>query len=183
MNFSKILLAVLLTGSFAACTKDLDRTPKYGLTTDGLYKDKAGYRSALAKIYGGLALTGNAGPDGSGDLGGIDEGFSSYLRNYWNLQELPTDEAVIAWNDQTIKDLHELDWPAADVFNRALYSRIFYQITLINAFIRESADDKLSERGISGADADAIRTFRAEARFLRALSYWHALDLYGNPTF
>jgi starch-binding outer membrane protein, SusD/RagB family len=183
MNNIKILLVVLLTGFFVACTKDLDRTPKYGLTTDGLYKDLAGYKAALAKIYGGLALTGNNGPDGNGDLGGIDEGFSSYLRNYWNLQELSTDEAVIAWNDQTIKDFHEMDWTAADVFVRALYSRIFYQITLINAFIRESSDDKLSERGISGADADAIRNFRAEARFLRALSYLHALDLYGNPTF
>lgn len=183
MRFNKMLLVVLMTGSFVACTKDLDRTPKYGLTTDVLYKDLAGYRSALAKIYGGLALTGNNGPDGSGDLGGIDEGFSSYLRNYWNLQELPTDEAVIAWNDQTIKDFHEMDWTAADVFNRALYSRLFYQITLINAFIRESADEKVASRGISGADADAIRGFRSEARFLRALSYWHALDLYGNPTF
>lgn len=183
MKLNKILLVVLLAGAFAACTKDLDRTPKYGLTTDGLYKDLAGYRSALAKIYGGLALTGNNGPDGSGDLGGIDEGFSSYLRNYWNLQELSTDEAVIAWNDQTIKDFHELDWTASDVFNRALYSRIFYQITLINAFVRESADDKVASRNISGADADKIKVFRAEARFLRALSYLHALDLYGNPTF
>jgi hypothetical protein len=183
MKLNKILLVVLLAGAFAACTKDLDRTPKYGLTTDGLYKDLAGYRSALAKIYGGLALTGNNGPDGSGDLGGIDEGFSSYLRNYWNLQELSTDEAVIAWNDQTIKDFHELDWTASDVFNRALYSRIFYQITLINAFVRESSDEKLGSRNISGADAEKIRVFRAEARFLRALSYLHALDLYGNPTF
>lgn len=183
MNSIKIFLVVLLAGCFAACTKDLDRTPKYGLTTDELYKDLAGYRSSLAKIYGGLALTGNKGPDGAGDLGGIDEGFSSYLRNYWNLQELSTDEAVIAWNDQTIKDFHEMDWTPADPFNRALYSRIYYQITLINAFVRESADDKVSERGISGADAETIRTYRAEARFLRALSYWHALDLYGNPTF
>lgn len=183
MNSLKIFVVVLLTGFFAACTKDLNRTPKYGLTTDGLYKDLNGYRSALAKIYGGLALTGNAGPDGAGDLGGIDEGFSSYLRNFWNAQELPTDEAVIAWNDQTIKDFHDLDWTAADVFNRALYSRIFYQITLANAFIRESADDRLNSRGITGADADEIRNFRAEARFLRALSYWHACDLFGNPTF
>lgn len=176
-------MVVLLAGLFAACTKDLERTPRYGLTTDVLYKDLAGYRAALAKIYGGLALTGNNGPDGAGDLGGIDEGFSSYLRNYWNLQELTTDEAVIAWNDQTIKDLHEMDWTPADVFNRALYSRIFYQITLINEFIRQASDDNLSARGITGADADAIRGFSAEARFLRALSYLHALDLFGNTTF
>lgn len=76
-----------------------------------------------------------------------------------------------------------MDWTSADNFNRALYSRIFYQITLANAFIAESADDKVAARGITGADADKIKLYRAEARFLRALSYWHALDLYGNVTF
>ncbi len=179
----KIAITAIIAGILVSCTKDLDRTPRYGLTTDGLYSSEAGYRNALAKIYGGLALTGNNGPDGSGDLGGIDEGFSSYLRNYWNLQELCTDEAVIAWNDQTIKDFHEMDWTPADPFNRALYSRIFYQITLANAFIRESADDKVASRGITGADAAKVKTYNVEARFLRALSYLHAMDLYGNPTF
>jgi hypothetical protein len=184
MNFKKLTILALSAGLvFASCTKDLDRTPTYGLTAEKLYQNEAGYRSALAKVYGGLALTGNSGPDGSGDLGGIDEGFSSYIRNYWNLQELPTDEAVMAWNDQTIKDFHDMDWTPADNFNRALYSRIFFQITLANAFVRESEEATVSGRGISGADADKIKTYRAEARFLRALSYWHALDLYGNPTF
>jgi starch-binding outer membrane protein, SusD/RagB family len=168
---------------FSACTKDLNRTPRNGLTADRLYANEAGYRSSLAKIYAGLALTGNNGPDGNGDLGGIDEGFSSYTRNYWNLQELSTDEAVIGWNDQTIKDFHEMDWTPADNFLRAMYSRLYYQIALANDFIRESADDKVASRNITGADAEKIKAYRLEARFLRALSYWHALDLFGNPTF
>ena len=178
-----ILTAFYGSAILSSCTKDLNRTSPNALTADALYSTEAGYRSSLAKIYGGLALTGNTGPDGSGDLGGIDEGFSSYLRSYWYLQEFPTDEAVIGWNDQTIKDLHEMDWAPTEVFNRALYSRIFYQITLANAFIRESSDAKLSERGITGADATKVKGYQAEARFLRALSYWHALDLYGNTTF
>src|SRR6476646_363618 len=169
MKLRIFVVTMLFAGLLASCTKDLNKSPKYGLTTDGLYKNEAGYRSALAKIYGGLALTGNTGPDGNGDLGGIDEGFSSYLRNYWNFQELPTDEAVIGWNDQTIKDFHNMVWTSADVFDRALYSRIYYQITLANAFIREAADDKVSGRGITGADADKIKMYKSEARFLRAL--------------
>jgi starch-binding outer membrane protein, SusD/RagB family len=184
MSFRKIILLALFGSVLSfSCTKDLNRTSPNALTADGLYKNEAGYRSSLAKLYGGLALTGNSGPDGSGDLGGIDEGFSQYIRTYWYLQELPTDEAVIGWNDQTIKDLHEMDWSPTEVFNRALYSRFFYQITLANAFIRESADDKLSTRGISGADATKVKGYQAEARFLRALSYWHAMDLYGNTSF
>jgi hypothetical protein len=137
----------------------------------------------LAKLYAGLSLTGNSGPDGQGDIRGIDEGFSSYLRQYWQAQELSTDEALIAWNDATIKDFHFMTWSSSDVFLRALYSRIYFQITLCNEFIRESAPGKVSERGITGADATEIAYFQAEARFLRALSYYHALDLYGNVPF
>jgi hypothetical protein len=184
MNIFKFALSGIFVGMLlVSCTKDLDRTPPNALTAETLYKNEAGYRNSLAKIYAGLALTGNQGGAGSGDLGGIDEGFSSYLRNYWNLQELPTDEAVIAWNDATIKDFHEMDWTPADPFLRAFYSRVFYQITLANAFIREASEANLSARNITGADATRVNNYRAEARFLRALSYMHALDLFGNTTF
>jgi hypothetical protein len=183
MKLKYLIIGALSMGMLNSCTKDLDRTPANSTTAEVLYKTEPGYKQALAKIYGGLALTGNQGPAGNGDLRGLDEGFSSYLRGYFNLQELPTDEAVVSWNDQTIKDFHEMDWSASDNFNRTLYSRIFFQITLANAFINESADDKVSGRGISGADADKIKMYRAEARFLRALSYLHAIDLFGNTTF
>ena len=36
---------------------------------------------------------------------------------------------------------------------------------------------------ISGSGCQPGEGYQAGARFLRALSYWHALDLYGNPTF
>lgn len=183
-RFYKITGLVATIALFlVSCTKDLDRFPKYGDTAASLYKDLAGYRSVMAKVYAGLTLTGNSGPDGSGDISGIDEGFSSYLRQYWSAQELSTDEAVIGWNDATIKDFHYMTWSAADVFIRALYSRIYFQITLANEFIRESDASKVSGRGISGADATEIAYMRAEARFLRALSYYHALDLFGNVPF
>jgi hypothetical protein len=179
------LIGILAVSSLviASCTKDLDRTPKYGSNAESLYVNLAGYKSVLAKLYAGLTLTGNSGPDGNGDVSGIDEGFSSYVRQYWSAQELSTDEAVIGWNDATIKDFHYMTWSASDVFLRALYGRIYFQITLANEFIRESDAAKVSGRGISGADATEIAYMRAEARFLRALSYYHALDLFGNVPF
>jgi hypothetical protein len=36
------------------------------------------------------------------------------------LQELTTDEAVIAWNDGTIKDLHSQTWTSLDRFVTAV---------------------------------------------------------------
>ena len=62
------------------------------------------------KIYGTLAITGNSGPAGAPDIsGGLDEGSQvAFIRMLFNCEELPTDEAVVAWNDQTIKDFHNL---------------------------------------------------------------------------
>ena len=174
---------VLLTFGSAGCLKDLDRVPFYDVTSANVYEDFGNYKLILAKLYAGIAVSGQQGPSGRPDISGIDEGFSNYLRQLWQLQELPTDEAVIGWNDGTIKDLHYMTWTPANEFVGALYNRIFYQVSLCNEFIRETSDEKLADRGITGDNlADAV-AFRSEARFLRALSYYHALDLFGNVPF
>lgn len=165
------------------CTKNLDRQPQNAVTSETVYSTPAGYKQALAKVYGAFALTGNNGPAGSPDIQGIDEGTSDFLRLYWKAQELSTDEAVVAWNDPGIQDFHNMNWSSNNPMLIGLYNRIFYQISVANEFIRESTDAKLSARGISGADADNIRKYRAEARFLRAYQYWVAMDLFGRPPF
>ncbi len=182
-NIKAILILgfIASTTLFESCIKDLDRVPFYEQTSATVYNDAANYRSLIAKVYAGLAVSGQKGPDGKPDISGIDEGFSTYLRQYYKAQELTTDEAVIGWNDGSIKDYHNMKWTSANEFIAAMYYRIYYQITLCNEFIRETTDAKLSERGLSG-DVN-IKAYRAEARFMRALSYWHALDMFGNVPF
>ncbi len=178
-----ILVAGALTIAAAACTNDLDREPFYDVTSASVYKDFANYKQILAKVYAGYAVSGQQGPAGKPDILGIDEGFSNYLRQYWQAQELTTDEAVIAWNDGTLPDLHDMDWTPGNEFLRALYNRIYYQVSLCNEFIRETTDEKLASNNITGASLEEAKKYRAETRFLRALSYWHALDMYGNVPF
>ncbi|MEI7736782.1 MAG: RagB/SusD family nutrient uptake outer membrane protein [Ferruginibacter sp.] len=163
----------------------MDLFPKNDLTPEKAYANAAGYKSVLAKIYGTLAITGNSGPAGAPDIsGGLDEGSQvAFIRMFFNCQELPTDEAVVAWNDQTIKDFHNLKWTADDPFLKGIYARCIYDVTLINEYLREATDAKLAERNITGADADDIKKSRAEARFLRAYNYWVMLDLFGKSTF
>jgi hypothetical protein len=81
------------------------------LTPDKAYATADGYRSALAKLYGTLAVTGNAvSCRQSGYKGNLDEGSQvGFIRSFFNAQELPTDE-VVAWNDQTIHDFHNLQY-------------------------------------------------------------------------
>ncbi len=179
-----IVFALVLTTT-NSCFKDLDTSPidKDILTSENFYKQDGAYKAVLAKIYAGLATTGQEGPAGQGDLGGIDEGFSSYLRQYWYQQELTTDEAVVGWADATIKDFHDMDWTPADVFINAFYNRIFYQIGICNEFLRQTSDEALNRRNTSSQLKKEIQAYKYEVRFMRALSYWHALDEFRNVPF
>ncbi len=185
--FKITFMVVAITMFFASCVKDLDTQPinPNDMNSATVYKDQAGYKQVLAKLYAGLSISGQQGPPdwSKPDIKGIDQGFGQYIRAFWYHQELTTDEAVIGWNDQTIKNFHNQNWGSSDVFIQAMYYRIFFQVCLCNEFIRESTDAKLTERGISGAAKTEIEQYRAEARFLRALSYYHALDLFGNVPF
>lgn len=159
--------------------------PRYGFNAEVIYSDPDSYINVLAKLYSGLSMTGIQGPAGQPDISTqtIDEGFSAYVRVLWNLQELPTDEAVCGWNDPGIPTLNTSQWNAEDGWVKGMYYRIYYQITLCNEFIFQSSDEKLAERNFSESDQQRIVTYRNEARFLRALSYYHALDLFGNVPF
>ncbi len=184
MKFKNIFTIGVAASLFLiSCEKDLDRMPETEVASNTVYGDFANYKGVLAKIYAGMAVSGQEGGDGNPDISGIDGGTSNYLRQYFQLQELPTDEAVIAWNDGSLPDLHNMTWAANNEFITALYYRIYYQVAVANEFIRETADDKLASRNISGANADEARMYRNEARFMRALSYYHALDLFGSGPF
>lgn len=178
----KLFIITLLLGS---CVNDLDTIPidEDVVTSGVVYDDPEAYRQVLAKLYAGLAVSGQQGPAGQSDIEGIDEGFGQYLRGFFYHQEFTTDEALVGWNDQTIKDFHDQKWSADDGFIFAFYSRVFYQIALCNEYLRETTEDKVNSRGADAGLAEQVKGYRAEARFLRALSYWHALDLFRNVPF
>lgn len=176
--------------TFSSCKKTLDLTPTNGITVDVAYSTPQGYKQGLAKVYGAFALTGNQGGAGNPDISTttIDEGNSDFLRMFWNVQELSTDEAIEngSWNGNTdagLHDFHNLNWSASNRMLQGLYVRSAYQILLCNEFIRQCSDANLSARDITGASADTIKAYIPEARFLRAFQYWVMVDVFGNPSF
>lgn len=181
----KLSVACVAALVATSCAKKLDLYPQNDLTPEKTYSTASGYKAVLAKVYGGLAITGNAGPSGAPDIsGGLDEGSQvAFIRGFFNCQELPTDEAIVAWNDQTIHDFHDMKWTSSDPFLLGMYARPIYNITLANEYLREATDAKLAERGIAGNDAADIKKSRAEVRFLRAFNYWVMMDLFGKSTF
>ncbi|MEA1887035.1 MAG: RagB/SusD family nutrient uptake outer membrane protein [Bacteroidota bacterium] len=180
-----VVAVVSIIMSLTSCINDLDTVPLDDdvVTSATVYQDAANYKLVLAKVYAGLAVSGQQGPHGMNDLSGLDEGFGQYHRAYFYAQELPTDEAILSWNDGNLRDYQEMDWSPSNEFITNMYSRVFYQISICNEFIRESADSKLDERGFSEAEKETIRGYRAEARMMRALAYYHALDMFGNVPF
>lgn len=173
-----LAVAALAIGlGMSACT-DLLVEPKSTVTSGNVFTDAASYRSFLAKLYAGLAVSGQQGPAGRADIEGIDEGFGQYIRGYWQLQELPTDEAVIGWGDAGLPEMVTNQWSSTNQFIGAMYYRIYFQIALANEFLRETTVEALTPRGHQ--NIAEIPQYRAEARFLRALSYWHGLDFFGN---
>ena len=174
-----ILAALVVLLASAACT-DLVVGPKSTVTGANIFNEPGSYRAFIAKIYGGLAVSGQQGPAGVPDIEGIDEGFSQYLRLYWQMQELPTDEAAIAWNDDGVQHLNTQVWTATNQFLVSMYYRVYFQVMMANEFLRETTDSKLASRNVPDGLRAQIQEYRAEARFLRALSYWHGIDLFGD---
>lgn len=173
-----VALAVLAVGAGAGACTDLTVEPQSEVTGANIFTDASAYRSFLAKVYAGLAVTGQQGPAGEPDIEGIDEGFSQYIRVYWQLQELPTDMAVIGWGDAGLPEVVGAQWSSTNQFVSATYYRVFFQVALANEFLRETTQANLESRGHAGLTE--IPQYRAEARLLRALSYWHALDIFGS---
>ena len=131
------------------------------------------YDAVLNKVYANLVTTGQKGPDGNGDIDDIDEGTSSMIRQLWNANELPTDEAECIWGDVGIPEFNHASWSDSHPMMKALYYRLYFGITNANFYLEQTA----------GSSEEGISTKRAEARFLRALHYYYLMDLFGNVPF
>lgn len=180
MKFFHILTAAAIAMASFACTDDLDQKPVIGTTSDQVYSSVEGYRSVLAKIYSSYSLIGAERGGGSADISS-NQG-QDMLRTLFNLQELPTDEAAYKYmSGDNLTDISYINWDENDVWVSDAYYRLYYIIALSNEFLRYCDDASIS--GFDASAQDEIRTYALEARFLRAYTYYHVLDLFGKGPF
>ncbi|WP_418887630.1 RagB/SusD family nutrient uptake outer membrane protein [Leeuwenhoekiella marinoflava] len=172
MNYIKKLLFVIPTLILVSCHDDLDQTPidPDSFTETNVFANADEAKGALAKLYASLALTGQQGPSGQPDITGIDEGTSQYSRLLFSLNELTTDHAVIGWGDPGLPNLHAMNWGAGNDFTTGMYYRLAQEVSFTNSFIENAA--LLNENA-------EVEAYVAEARFLRAFTYYNLLDLFG----
>lgn len=159
--------ALACTLGLSSCISDLDVTPIDPNVHMTFEQDKV-----FNKIYGTLALTGQEGPSGDGDIEDIDEGTSAFFRMGWIFNELTTDEAIVnSWTDAGLSDVTACTWGASNVMSAGLYYRLTFDVTLCNFFLEQTA---------GASDSETIRQ-RAEVRFIRALNYFYLMDFFANP--
>jgi len=169
-NISYIMSLVCIVIFAPSCVNDLNVTPINPKVTQTFNQDEV-----FAKAYAGFAITGQEGPAGNIDIDTeiTDEGKSALYRCLWNCNELTTDEAICAWGDAEVIELNTNTWSSRNPTSGSIYDRFYFVISISNHFLEKTA-------GMT--DAATVKQ-RAEIRFLRALSYYYLLDLFGNVPF
>lgn len=175
-----ILIAMLMAGVLASCEGDLDQLPRTETTSANVYAKASNYKMVLAKLYASFVINGQEKGGGNSDLS--SNSGQDYMRCYFNLQECGTDEIASTWLEgDKVRELTYLSWDANDPWVSDMYYHIYYTIALSNEFLRNATDAKIAK--FTANEQAEIVNFRAEARFIRALAYSHALDLYRNVPF
>lgn len=159
--------ATLMITGLSSCIDDLNVEPTDpDVKTELTSADE--YLGELARVYGGLVMEGGISVD--------DGGAGVYTRQLFNQQELTTDECMISgnWDDAGISELNFGLESASNHWGYEMFSRINFQIALCNQFIRDIA------RAGEFFSESEIDEMQAEARILRALSYYHMIDIFGK---
>lgn len=94
-----VAAVVTLGFGLTACTGDLDVTP-----IDPNLQTEIDPNTLFNKCYANMALAGQSGPDGDCDIDGLDGGTTGFVRQYFNTNELGTDEAICGWGDPGIPE-------------------------------------------------------------------------------
>lgn len=179
MNLKQITYAVIasmaLSTGLSSCVSDLDVEPKNPSNKTELTSGEQ-YYQLFAQVYSGLVI---AGVNDQSDISVDDGGAGVYTRQLWNLQELCSDEAFIGknWNDAGLDELDYSTWGPDNHWLFEAMSRFMYQINICNEFLRSIDKAASVANPISAED---IAGMKAEIRALRALSYYHMMDLFGR---
>lgn len=153
--------------TMSSCVNDLDVDPTDPNTKTSLSSQEewAGY---FGSLYGSLMYEGN--------LSTSDGGAGTYMRCHWNLNEITADEAIISnkWNDPGYHSLNFNTWLTDNEWVYAAFSREFYTARQCTEFI-----DKADE-ATAFYTPEEVEAMKAEARVIRALAYYHMIDLFGR---
>ncbi|PWW27535.1 RagB/SusD family nutrient uptake outer membrane protein [Chryseobacterium sp. AG844] len=168
-----IAIASMLAFVTTSCLNDLDTEPKYDLTLENLLQqDPKAVEGLLSRLYASFALSSVEGPDKS-DIEGANAGESPFIRGIVNLNDFTADAMKNRWGDNGLDQLTTTtNWTSNNKFFKYVYDRIYYTIPQSTNLILI-----MKKGNINYANKDQVIN---ELRFLRALSYYYLIDLFGK---
>lgn len=177
MKKAYIMMALAVMAAVStSCVDDLDQRPVFEQDATVVYATPDTYRQVLAKAYACFVITGQE-KGGNKDIDS-EKGYD-LSRCIFNMEEDATDESINTWS--SLYNVSHFCWDANDVWVQDAYYRLYYTISVCNEFIRNSTDASIGR--FNEVEQSEIRAMKAEARFLRALSYYWVLDLYAQGPF
>jgi len=184
-NLKYLFLLFIFTGLSYSCTDDLNIIPEDDQTSisEETFEDEGAYKEVLSGIYANLALTGIDGAESS-NIQGLDAGTSQFGRVWFYLQDLAADQFIWSYeNDGGVREIQRNIWNPQNPLVTGMYGRSHVTIAFANNFLRETTPEKLDARNVSSGTRANIATYRAEAKLLRALSYYTLLDVFRKASF
>lgn len=176
MNIKKYLMlggvALSLGLTTASCVGDLDIEPIDPSQTYADPNDPTFVANALAQCYANLIAPSTSGP-GDSNISAPDAGMSTYHRLLFTAEEFSADEAFWIWKDNGLDEIITNTTSAGNLQIEMAYSRIYQHIAVCNSFMYSTED----------VNVEGVDRMRAEARTLRAFSYFNVCNLWGNSPF
>ncbi|KAA3438800.1 RagB/SusD family nutrient uptake outer membrane protein [Rufibacter hautae] len=160
-KIKSIILVGLLTSLNFACNDDfLDQVPDDRLTLEATFKNRNTVEQYLANVYSQI-------PDDASQRGlGGDGNVGPWLA--------ASDEAEYVWGFVGSNSVNIGAWDPSAGFVNSIWSNFYRGIRRANVFI-ENVDQCTD----CGADGALVKRYKAEARALRGLYYFHLMRLYG----
>lgn len=173
IKYKLLAFAAVVMLSTQSCLRDLDTEPKYDMTLDYiLQQDPKAVEGMLSRLYASFALSSVKGP-GESDISGADPGESPFIRGLVNLQDFTADGMKNRWGDNGLDQLTTTsNWTDNNKFFKYAYDRIYYTVPQATNLILIMKSDNVKYE-----NKDQVVS---ELRFLRALSYYYLIDLFGK---
>ena len=159
----KYFMVVCVGLVMASCVQDLNTKPIDPNSSTSFNQDRM-----FTKCYACLAVIGQSEPGGDSDVEDLDAGTSGFYRMIWYCNDLPADQAWWIWKDPEQPEvLQTAGWDGETKSIPGIYTRLNLDVKYCNHYLTYASQE---------TDEDKYRY--AEVRFIRALHYYHLMDMF-----
>ena len=158
MNLKKISLVIVLAGYLTACKKELALEPEQSVSDQAVFTTRAGAQASLTGVYSSAQII-----DVFGALPQI-------INDYW------ADNVEFVGSFPTLQEISQFTTIATNVNVQAIWQNHYRVIIRANTIIDRVPT--ITEIGFTDVQKNQML---AEAKFMRAITYFQLVNLFAQP--